>query len=157
MARIYSADVNILYREMLKTKPGMILTYTRMSKMIDVTVNGSSNYILTVARNRAKQEKKILFRAVNGIGIQRLDDHNTVRASRAYIESANKAAKAAIYALGCVKKFEKLSKEDQDKFHTAATIAGIVSQFCNPKTLEAVEAGVAIKGRPLGVTEVLAS
>lgn len=145
MARVYGSDVNIIFRELVKIKPDMILTYSRMSKLVDLKIEGSSNYVLTMARKRAKEEKGIIFRAVNKVGLQRLDDHNTVRAARAYIESANKAANAAKDVLRCIKKFDKLSHSDAARFNATLSVSSMIRELCDARSFDAIEDGFASK------------
>ncbi|NCD11243.1 MAG: hypothetical protein EOL93_01720 [Epsilonproteobacteria bacterium] len=154
MARIYGADINIIYRALLKTKPGMMLTYAYMSKLVDRDIATSGDYILQSARTRAKVEKGVLFRAVNKMGLERLTDHGMIKASRTYVVSAHRQAKSAIETLGCVKNFEKLSEQDKNMHNASITLAKAVCYFCDPKCLDMIDEMVSIKGRALSLSEI---
>lgn len=130
--REINVDARALLARMKAAGVGEIITYDEMSELIGRDVRGGSRHVLEAARRWARRER-IIFGAVTGIGIKRLDDAGKVRVGSGMMDKIRRTSRRAAQTLAAVEDFGALPNEMKVQHNMSLSIYGIIQQATSSK------------------------
>lgn len=149
-------DTRLLYDRIKLLKPGEVLEYKELSKIIgrDVRAKGRTN--LNYARYMAQRDDMVVTCAVSKVGIKRLTDEENVstvgESARARI---SKVARNAGRKLGCVN-FDTLSNPQKIQHNAEMSHLGALKLFATNTTAKRIVSKVTdVKFGQLAIAETL--
>jgi len=135
-----SPDTQLLIARLEKMQKGECVQYDELSKIIGRNVQMNRSSLLSA--RRILQRQGMVFDAVSGVGIKRLDDIGIVKASQGHVFRAYQAARRGAQKLSCVD-YDTLNNEDKITHNTSASILGAIALVAKPsntkKLLKAVQ------------------
>jgi len=137
------AETKTLLAMLVGVEIGEVLTYESLGKAIghDVRpVRGDANHLLQTARRRARDDHRVCFRAVPGIGLQRIDDIGKVEESSNQINKSRRASGRAVRMAVSVDDYQKLPKDRQIEHNRNLSIAGVLKHFTSDHGKKKIDA-----------------
>jgi hypothetical protein len=147
-----SADTRFIRQALEAVKPGEMISYAALSKLISKTVSGQTPALQTARRTLVKDG--YVFSAVTGTGFRRLTDGEIVAASGSDIAAVRRKARRAGLKLSTVS-FEALTPEQQLAHAAKASIVGAVAAITTDKAVAQVEKAASGRSSELPVGETL--
>lgn len=147
-----SIDTTTLYERLCKADEGEVITYTKLSELIDRDVQHEGSGNLTTARKKALREKGFVFECVRGIGIKRALPSEVVDASESGVKRARRQMRLSSRKLATVDT-DSLSQEDQTR---AAVLASKLAtlELCSGSSKK-IEQSVIDCGESIPATKCL--
>lgn len=150
-----SVDSQTLYRRLIQASVGEVITYDELTALIGRNVRpkekGYAN--LYTAKKRALNENQIVFGPVQGVGIKRLDDAETVSASRCHLHKSRTAARYSRRIAATVDP-KNLTAEDRALYEATSLTAATIDLVTKPSKQKALETRIKTSDKP-PVAEVL--
>lgn len=131
-SREINVDARILLGRLKTAKKGEVITYEELSGMIGRDVQGNARHILRAARRWAAKER-VIFSAVTGEGVKRLDDEGKVRLGICSLDRIRRASRRAARTLTSIDDFESLSNESRIRHNMALSVFGVIQQATSRK------------------------
>lgn len=131
--REISVDARVLLARLKSAQVGEIVPYSELSRLVGRDVQKDGRHILVSARKWARHDR-ILFGAVTGRGLQRLDDTGKVRAGSGMMDKIRRTSRRAAQVLAAVEDFNALPNEMKIQHNMSLSIFGIIQQATSSKT-----------------------
>ncbi len=148
-----SADTSVLENRLRSTKPGEVIEYAELSKLLGRDVRMYCNSNLATARKTLVGES-IFFDVITGEGFKRLTFDEAVQASGTYVTRAKSAAHRGMNHLAHVP-FDDLSDESKKKHLATSAQLGVIKLFGSSKSLKKIEEKVNGSKSQLAIGETL--
>lgn len=149
-----SADARLLMQHLAKTSVGQTVKYEELSAVISRPVAGSFGALRTALR-RLLRDENMVFGAVKGIGIKRLNDVEIVAEGGAAAVAIRRKASRSIERQMKVD-FSKLPREAQSRFTAQVSVMASVAMMTRDKSLDRVAAAATPAIKELPIAETLA-
>lgn len=149
-----SADTRLLEALLSQAEPGQTVTYDEMSATIRRDVRKHASSALYSARRSLLNEKKMVFEAVRGVGMMRLDDSRVVASMESDRKRIQKAAGRSERKANAVV-FENLSGPDKTKLLAASAQMGAIAMMSKKTTTKKIESKVVGTAQSIPIGEVL--
>lgn len=135
-------------------KLGEVLTYAKLGAAIGMDVRpvyGAACHLLVTARRRALLDHRIAFRAIAGVGLERIDDIGKVDQSGRQIKKSYRAGGRAVQMATAIDDYAKLPQAKQIEHNRNLSVAGVLRQFAGVQGQRKVERLVANAQAPVPV------
>jgi len=149
-----SVDARLLKQRLEKVKVDEVINYTDLSKEISRPVKGSSGCLQT-ARRSLFNSSRILFAAINGVGLKRLSDNGKIDASDLDVRKVRRAARRGAKKLASIDSFEKLTPAKQLAHTAKLSVLTAVAHIATDKQVTAIEGAVSGRANELPIAETL--
>ena len=149
-----SLDAQELHRKLITVSIGEIALYAELSALIRADVTKKARGYLNTARYIAQRENRMVFAAVRGVGLKRLDDSGIIRAGQDYVGRIHRTARRGVKQTVCAN-YEKLSREDQVKSNSTLSMLGTLHEVTKNTVLKRLEVKVLEKQKQLPLAETL--
>lgn len=121
-----SADSKTLASVLLEAQKDETITYERLSKAIGRDVRADASGALQTARRLAQREQRMVFDAVRGVGLKRLQDSDIVDLSDKARDQMRRTARRTAKKLVCVD-FDGLPNDKKVKHNAALSMMGALA------------------------------
>lgn len=136
-----SVDAQTLISRLRKMQKGEAVSYKELSALISADVQQKARGYLNTARNRLLMDEAMVFEAVRGIGIKRMDDAQIISVGDQTTGKIHRASKRALRKLNC-SDAGNLTNDQKVELNTAASIAGCIALMTRPSKLNLIRAAV---------------
>lgn len=136
-----SLETKLLHQRLKKAAPGEVITYVEMAAVTGRPAN-LLRPALATARARAQREDDMVFAAVRGVGVKRLDDDEIVDSLDADTTAIRRKVRRAVRKAARVD-YQKLSLDKQRAHTTKLSILTLVADATGSRFAEQVAAKVA--------------
>lgn len=147
-----SADTLIIENRLRETKPGDIVTYDELSKLLGRDVRAFCQANVRTARHTLEAES-IFFDCVRSEGLKRLTSNEAAFASDSHRERISSAARRGLRHLRYVP-FDELEDEAKRKHLTMSAQFGAIQLFGSSKATKKIESAVKDTA-PMAIGETL--
>lgn len=148
-----SAESRLLIGRLQKATVGEVITYAEMATLISHPVDGSTGALRT-ALLRVLRDYDMVFGAVVGVGMKRLNDDEIIDEGTQYANAVRRKAKRSIERVSKVD-FTKLPREQQMRHSAHVATMAVVAFVGNDKQIRKIEASITPEKRELPVLETL--
>ncbi len=149
-----SVDAQVLAKRLETAKPGEVVTYAELSRLIRRDVQHEAASVLSSARRVVQREHKAVFGAVIKQGLKRLDASGIVSVGEQGIQKITRASRRAARRLACAD-YDALPNADKVRFNTAASLLGAMELATKPNRVKALAAAVETAAAKLPTADVL--
>lgn len=149
-----SHDTRILADLLRKVPIGEAASYSDLSAAIARNVQEDARYVMQSAL-RSLEREGIIFGAIRGVGVKRLNDAEMVSAADDAIPRIRRLSKRAMRKLASVSSFDALPNEVRVRHNAAMSLLGTISHFATETAHKKVEAIIKDKPEPLSITKTL--
>lgn len=148
-----SVDTSIIEKALRDSQEGDIVTYDDLSTKLGRDVREFCYSNLSSAR-RSLVEDSIFFDVVDGVGLKRLNNEESLSSPQSYIKRATNAARRAVKNLSRIK-FDELSDDGKKKHLVTSAVAGAMSMFGSSKAGKKLEQKISSDPKQLPIGETL--
>lgn len=138
---IISHDVQIIYRRLIDTEDGDIISYTELSELIGQNIL-KKRYILNSARRKAANENHIEFDTITRYGIERLSSNRIIEITGPRtlnrIRTMNEKNRTKILNTN----YQKLSEENKCKKDLYITMTNFIDHTTREETIKKIKDGI---------------
>lgn len=149
-----SATTSALIARLEKLEMEDSVTYSALSEVAGCDVQGIGRGYLTSARNILQRERGMVFDAVRGEGIKRLNDDGIVSTGDRSVNRIRRESTRGVRRLSKVV-FDKISPENRTRFNALASCLGMLRHVTKSKSIRILENHVQEKQTQLAVDETL--
>lgn len=149
-----SADSRLLYQRLRRAAVDEVVTYTELSAEIHRPVSGATPALRT-AIDAARRDDDIVFAAVRGIGMKRLNDVDIVDQSTADAVAIRRRAKRAAVKLTKVSDYSALPAGKQLEHTARLSIFAAIAEISSDKSIRKVAAAAGGRAGELPISETL--
>lgn len=114
------------------------LSYAELSKAIGRDVQTKARHILNAAVRRVLREKQIVFAAVHGHGLKRLNDAGVLSVGEDAIAAIGRKSRRAVRKLACAD-YGKLKPSEQTQHNVLVSQLGMLSHITSSSTQKKLE------------------
>ena len=139
------ADAKTIAHVLRGVKVGETVTYSELSKAIARDVRTDARGCLDSARRIVQREDRMIFDAVRGEGVQRLDDVQIVGLGDRARDHIRRTSRRAAKALTCVD-YDGMKREHQIRHNTALSMLGVLGELASDKSTRRLSAQVESAG-----------
>lgn len=143
-----SSETRKLYEHLKNLKVGEVVTYAALSELVGRDVSKEAVGSLATARRMCQREHHIVYGAVRGIGLQRLDDKQIVNSADNEIAKIQRTAARGVKKLACVD-YANLAVDDKSNFNAKAAALGTLLQHSQPSAVKQLERHYANEQQPV--------
>jgi hypothetical protein len=147
-------DTQFLCRMLRDVPIGGEVTHQAMSEAIGRDVQGNARYVVSSAR-RILEREGIVFGALAGVGLRRLDDVGKIGVSDDGLSRIRRMAKHRRRVLDTVTAYDELAPEAQAKLNMARSVFGAIGLMTGSTSIRKLESAVAEKHAELAAREAL--
>lgn len=133
-----SADTRAVV-DYLRKETEPVVPYAKLNELTGRSLNGKHRYILISALKHLLANDGLVYGAVRGVGIKRLNDTEIVAAGSETLPRIRRAARRGIKRLTSVQDFNALKPDDQTKHNALVSVLGVMAHAAKPKSLEKIE------------------
>lgn len=149
-----SVDSQTIIARLRSTKKGESITYDELSKLIHSDIRKKSYYCLNTARRRVLMDDGMVFEAVRGIGIKRMDDEQIISIGPQSERKLHRLSRNALRKLSCAS-IDNLTNEQRLELYAHSSIAGAISLITKPDKVRLIKAAVKTSESTLPVNRTL--
>jgi hypothetical protein len=120
-----SPETRLIFQRLQEVEVGEIVTYKELSELIGMNTQERGRSHLLSARRKILHEFAILFEAVRGEGVKRLDDSGALEAGQNEVKGLHRKARRGAKKLACAD-VTKLKKEEKERHAAASTILAFI-------------------------------
>lgn len=134
-------------------RPGEHVTYEELSRLIGRDVRRFAISCLATAIRQHLREG-VVFAALRGQGIKRLDDAELVGVGDRSLNHIRRHARKSAHKLASFRDFDALPKDDKARVLAMQSALGAVLMFSKPEAIRRLQSGVqkSMKELPIGKT-----
>lgn len=133
-----SVDTMLIYKKLTSMEIGEFVSYDELSQIIGRSIQ-KHNTFLNSARKKALSHDMMVFDVVRGDGIKRVNDSEKIAIGSNSIKRSRRILNKGLRTIASIDNYDALTKEDQVKHNTAASIIGSLLVASNKKNIKAVE------------------
>ncbi len=133
---------------------GEVVTYAELSELIKRDVQRDARYVLASAQKRLQRDNRILFGAVRGVGIKRLNDEETVRVGATSMTKIRREARRGMQKTACAN-FDALSDEGKVQHNTSLSMLGALHLMTTSRKIKALKETIKNTGGKLSLGRTL--
>ena len=137
-----SVDAKLIADRLEKVAVGELIEYDPIGAIIKADVQNGARGTLQSARRYLQREKHIVFEAVIGKGLKRLNDAEIVSTGIHTLARIRRTARRGASKLRCAN-YDTLAPEDQTRFNATASMLGAIHHVAKDKNLKLLEAEAA--------------
>lgn len=137
-----SIDTQTLERLLLTIGVGETVSYKALSDSIGRNIQNGASHLLQSARRRLQRESAMVFEAVHGKGLKRLDDIGIANCGESARVKMHNLARRTRQKLTCVQNFDALPNDAKVKHNVAMSIFGALSEVTKAKAVKKLEGQV---------------
>jgi hypothetical protein len=150
-----SVDTQIIFDRLVKVAVGETVPYSELSALVGRDVQHAARGNMESARNMAMREHRMVFDAVWGEGLKRLDDQGIVGTGKRALDRIRRKARRSAKTLSCVADFAALPNEAKIKHNATVSILGVLAHMTRPKSVTRIEGLVEQKSEKIALQKVL--
>lgn len=136
-----SVDAQTLIARLRKMQKGELVSYHELSALISANVQQGARGYLNTARNRLLMDEAMVFEAVRGIGIKRMDDAQIISVGEQATNKIHRASKRALRKLNC-SDMGNLTQEQKAELNMSTSVTGVIALMTKPSKLALLRASV---------------
>lgn len=136
-----SVDAQTLMARLKKMQKGEAVSYKELSALISADVQKKARGYLNTARNRLLMDEAMVFEAVRGVGIKRMDDAQIISVGEQATSKIHRASKRALRKLNC-SDAGNLTNDQKVELNAAASVAGAIALITRPAKIALIKAAV---------------
>lgn len=141
--RELSIDTQTLESMMIKVPIGDMVTYHDLSASISRDVQAAARGNMNSARRRLEREHHIVFGAVKGLGLKRLDDVGKVAAANTHVARGRNQFRSAKRVASAVDNFDALPNDAKVEHHVVMAKAVTLLHMTSPQTTKRLQSALA--------------
>ena len=154
-----SVDVITLEKLLESVAPGEVIPYQVLCDAVGRDVREGSRHILYSARcrllKREPPESRMVFGAVSGVGLKRLDSVGCLSLGDQTIRHIKRASERGAFKVACAV-YDQLNTDDKIRFNAHLAQMGAINLMSKTSSVRRVQQAVATSAKSLANTEVLA-
>lgn len=143
-----SVDTQILERRLLDVSVGEIVSYEELSKTIGRDVQRKAHHLLTTAVRRVLRDKQIVFAAVHGKGLKRLDDAGVLGVGEAAIAAIGRKSRRTVKKMACAD-YKALKPEERTQHNVIVSQLGVLAHITSSSVQKKLEASAGHEKLPV--------
>lgn len=137
--REISVDSQVAMKRLSQAKVGQTITYDELSTLLGRNVQREARYCLQTACRRLLTDERMVFEAVRGVGMKRLDDVGIVDVGQHYIRRVHNTARRGAKKLMCVQEFDKLPNDKKVEHNASLSVLGMLNHVTKNKEIAKIE------------------
>lgn len=149
-----SVDTQTIERLLWEVPVGDVISYVTLSSAIGRDVQRKARHILVSAVRRVLREKRMVFGAVNSVGLKRLSDVGVLGVGAQAVAEIGRKSRRTVKKLACAK-YEALSPADQTTHNVLVSQLGVLAHITSASTQKKLEAKVEQAHAKLPVAKML--
>lgn len=130
-----SMETRLLAERLRKVTVGEVIPYAWLCKLVNLDVQHKRRDLLDSARKIVQREDDMVFEAVTGTGLKRLDDVGILSTGHQGLTRMAGLSKRSLGKLACVD-ISTLGDTDRHRLWAMQGLLGAVAVITHPKTLE---------------------
>lgn len=138
-----SLDTQTVERLLSGVAIGEIMPYTTLTAAVGRDVQQEARGCLRTARIRLHRSRAMVFGAVTGIGLKRLDDQGKIAAAHGHARRGRRQYRMAVRTVAAVDDFAALPNDQKVQHSLIAAQAGAILQMTTTRRAKRLEASVA--------------
>lgn len=135
-------------------KVGEIVIYAELNKLIGGDVQGKQRYMLDAARRTVLNEDQMVFEAVHGEGIKRMNDVEILDVGDQSRKRVNRICKRTVKKLACSDP-KNLTTEQQLDQYTHMSMFGALALATKPNSFQKLKSAVSVSQERLPLNKTL--
>jgi len=152
-----SIESQLLVDRLVTVDAGDVISYEKLAEAIGQPVrSGTGRNRLQTARRILQRDHGVVFEAVIGVGLKRMDAAGCVRVGSAYRQRIRRAAKRGLSKLLCADP-AKLTNEQKTEYHATASHLGVLHHLTGRAATKQLAAAVEKTDQRLPVAKTLAA
>lgn len=120
---------------------GALVPYAKLTEVAGGDVTGESRHIMDSARRICIREHGIVFEAVRGIGLRRMEDSQLAHLGAPMRMRVRRLARRTVSKVRCAK-YDRLGNDDKTAHNTALSVAGLLVLAASDRARKKIEARV---------------
>lgn len=149
-----SVDSQVIIAKLRTMKKGDVISYSDLSKLISSDVTTKSRYALNTARRRVLMDDGMVFEAVRGVGIKRMDDTGIISIGEQSERRLHRLSRNAMRKLSCADT-TNLNNEQRLELASHSSIVGTIALITKPSKIKLIKAAVQASEEKLSVAKTL--
>jgi hypothetical protein len=149
-----SVDTQTIERLLWDVPVGDVIDYTTLSAAIGRDVQHRARHILDSAVRRVLRDKQMVFAAVSGLGMKRLDDTGVLGVGTQAVAEIGRKSKRTVKKLACAK-YEALTKDGQNQHNVLVSQLGMLAHVTSTSAQKRIAAKVDEAQAKLPVAKML--
>ena len=148
-------DSQLLYERLIKAVPGDLISYEELSEIVGRNVQTDAYSSLRTARNRARSQDRIVFAAIDNVGLKCLEDEGLVDRAGKAIQSARNKMRNGIKDMSCIQNYDTLSDSQKVRHNAFGAILLLGNRITAPRKIKALEGMVSQKMQKLTLRQTI--
>ena len=136
-----SAETKLLYGALSKAETGEFFSYSRLSALISMDVQGRGRRYLDRARHMCLVDDEMVFGVVFNEGLRRLEDSEIVSVGEGTIGRIRRSLKRGVRKLSCIN-IRNLDNEGKVRMNIQLSVMGVISHVTRRKSVALIESRV---------------
>lgn len=149
-----SVDSQVIIANLRAMKKGDVIGYSDLSKLISSDVTTKSRYALNTARRRVLMDDGMVFEAVRGVGIKRMDDTGIISIGEQSERRLHRLSRNAMRKLSCAD-MDNLNNDQKLEVATHSSVIGAIAVITKPSKIRLIKAAVQQSEKQLPVNKSL--
>lgn len=149
-----SAETSLLIKRLKTAKVGDVIQYEELNKLISGDVQDRHRYMLDTARRAVLNEDQIVFEAVHGEGIKRMNDEEILGVGDQSRKRIHRISKRTAKKLIC-SNYEKLTPEQRLEWNTHMSVMGALTAVTKPSSVQKLKSAVSVSQERLPLNKTL--
>jgi hypothetical protein len=150
-----SIDTQTVERILVVAAVGEVVPYGRLSEAIGRNVQNGARYVLKSACDRLLREQHMVFEAVRGDGVKRLDDAGVVGTGTQTLKKIHNAARRGARKLAAVQDFNALPNEKKVQHNLIVAQLGMLAHVTSGRVAKRLEEETRKAPEPLPTARLL--
>lgn len=151
-----SADARLLYQRLTKVGVGEEISYDVLASEISRPVSGATTALQTAVRN-ARKNDDMVFAAIRGVGLKRLEDAEIIASATQGTVSIRRRARKEAEKLTKIRDYGALPQAKQIEHTARLSIFGAIAEMANEKSVKKIEAIAGNRAGELPIAQTLAA
>lgn len=133
-----SVDAQLLTKRLMKAEVGETVTYAEMNELIHSNVQKKSRHLMQRARITCQREKRMVFDAIENVGLKRLNDSEIAQTGERVMSGINRAARRGFKRINCAD-YNAIDNEAKIKMNTHLSMLGALNAITSAKKMPLLE------------------
>ena len=137
-----SIETTVLIERVKTMKPGDLIRYDELSRLIGQDVRGEARHILRSARHICQREYQVVTDADPAIGIRRLTDVELTHDGLRLFTRIRRAAKRGVDRVTSVTDFNALPDEEKIRHNATLSALFVINHMTKPRSIDRIAGSV---------------
>lgn len=149
-----SVDTQLIIARLKKLEKGDFIEYAELSKIVNGDIQRRNRCSLDRARHRLLKDERMVFEVVQGKGIKRINDVDSIGIGTNATRRVRRLSRKAAEKMMCTD-YEKLSREDRVEFNTQISVLGALCVITQTNKIKSIQTAVEQSQEKLALNKTL--